>query len=131
MNIPGYDQFTLIATGGFAHVYRAHQIAFDRDVAVKVLTISLDHERDRRRFDRECAAMGRLTGHPHIVTVLESGITPEGQPFFTTPYYAGGSVGSHLSRRGPFTVEQTLQAGVALAGALETAHGRGILHRDV
>ena len=131
MLIPGYDDLTLIGRGGFAHVYRARQRSFDRDVAVKVLLVSLDDERDRRRFARECSAMGRLTGHPHIVTVLESGVTPEGNPYLTTPFYECGTLAGRLTSDGPFPVDAVLATGVALAGALEVAHANGILHRDV
>ena len=131
MQIPGYDNLTLIGRGGFAHVYRARQGGFDRDVAVKVLLVPLDDDRDRRRFERECAAMGRLTGHPHIVTVLESGVTPDGNPYLTTPYYESGTLADRLRATGTFGVGDTLATGVALAGALELAHTNGILHRDV
>lgn len=131
MMIPGYDSPTLIGRGGFAHVYRAHQQAFDRQVAVKILLVSLDEPRDRRRFERECAAMGRLTGHPHIVTVLESGVTPDGHPYLTMPYYAAGTLASRIAAYGPSSVDETLTTGVALAGALDLAHANGILHRDV
>lgn len=131
MQIPGYDNLTLIGRGGFAHVYRARQDGFDREVAVKVLLVSLDDDRDRRRFERECAAMGRLTGHPHIVTVLESGVTPEGNPYLTTPFYESGTLADRLRAAGTFSVADTLATGVALAGALELAHTNGILHRDV
>jgi serine/threonine-protein kinase PknK len=129
--IPGYDSPELIGRGGFAHVYRAHQQAFDRVVAVKILLVSLDHERDRRRFERECSAMGRLTGHPHIVTVLESGVTPDGNPYLTTPFYENGTLADRLAADGPADVDETLATGVALAGALDIAHGQGILHRDL
>ena len=131
MMIPGYDSPVLIGRGGFAHVYRAHQQAFDRQVAVKILLVPLDEPRDRRRFERECAAMGRLTGHPHIVTVLESGVTPDGHPYLTTPFYAKGTLSERIAARGPASVDETLATGVALAGALDLAHANGILHRDV
>lgn len=131
MQIPGYTNLTLIGRGGFAHVHRARQHGFDREVAIKVLLVSLDDDRDRRRFERECAAMGRLTGHPHIVTVLESGVTPDGNPYLTTPFYESGTLADRLQAAGPFGVAETLATGVALAGALELAHTNGILHRDV
>ena len=125
MQIPGYDDVALIAHGGFATVFRARQVAFERDVAVKVLTVELDEVRDRTRFQREVAAMGRLTGHPHIVTILDSGFTPDGRPYLTTPYYPQGSLGQQLASSGPFAVREVLDIGVAMAGALDAAHQRG------
>jgi serine/threonine-protein kinase PknK len=131
MFIPGYDNEKVIARGGFATVYRARQRTFQRDVAIKVLELPLGESRDRRRVERESAAMGRLTGHPHIVTVLDSGFTDEGQPYLTTPFYRRGSLAKALADRGPLPVADVLHIGVAMAGALEAAHRHGILHRDV
>src|SRR4051812_32803257 len=131
MFIPGYENERVIARGGFATVYRARQRTFQRDVAVKVLELSLNKARDRRRVERECAAMGRLTGHPHIVWVLDSGFTPDGRPYLTTPFYRQGSLSRRLERRGALRVEEGLPVGVAIARALEAAPLNGILHRDV
>ena len=64
--------------GGFGIVYRCTQVALDRVVAVKVLTAELDENRER--FLREQRAMGRLTGHPNIVGVLQVGETGDGYP---------------------------------------------------
>jgi hypothetical protein len=131
MFIPGYDNERIIARGGFATVYRARQRTFQRDVAVKVLELSVSEERDRRRVERECGAMGRLTGHPHIVWVLDSGFTEDGRPYLTTPFYRRGSLTRRLENRGPLGPGEVLHIGVAIAGALEAAHRHGILHRDV
>jgi serine/threonine-protein kinase PknK len=131
VNIPGYTDLSPIAQGGFASVYRARQVAFDREVAIKVLTVELGDGRERRRFERECVLTGRLTGHPAIVTILDSGFTDHGQPYLTTPFYHAGSLAEQLRDHGPYSVAETLRIGVAVAGALEMAHRNGILHRDL
>lgn len=131
MRVPGYEDLSPIARGGFASVYRARQVAFDREVAVKVLTVEIGDGKDRRRFERECVLTGRLTGHPAIVTILDSGFTDHGQPYLTTPFYHAGSLAEHLRREGAFSADETLRIGIAVAGALELAHRNGILHRDV
>ena len=75
-----------IGRGGFGVVYRCTEATLDRTVAVKVLTVDLDEE-NRTRFVREQRAMGRLTGHPNIVNVLQVGVTDNGLPFIVMPYY--------------------------------------------
>ncbi|MFC9841217.1 protein kinase [Rhodococcus sp. NPDC127530] len=126
----GFDDAREIGRGGFGVVYRCTQPALDRTVAVKVLTGDLAEE-NRERFFREQRAMGRLTGHPNIVTVLQVGVTDSGQPFIVMPYHLQGSLDERIRRHGPLGVDDVLQLGVKLAGALEAAHGQGIVHRDV
>ena len=67
----GFDNGEEIGRGGFGIVYRCTQVDLDRTAAVKVLTAELDENRER--FLREQRAMGRLTGHPNIVSVLQVG----------------------------------------------------------
>ena len=126
----GFDDAQEIGRGGFGLVYRCMQSALDRTVAVKVLTGSLDEE-SRARFLREQRAMGRLTGHPNVVSVLEVGVTDSGLPFLVMPYYPQDSLDARIRRHGPLTVEESLRLGVKMAGALATAHRSGIVHRDV
>ena len=86
----GFDDPEEIGRGGFGIVYRCTQVALDRTVAVKVLTAELDENRER--FLREQRAMGRLTGHPNIVGVLQVGETEGGYPYLVMPYHRQGSV---------------------------------------
>ncbi|WKN61430.1 protein kinase [Rhodococcus opacus] len=126
----GFTEAQEIARGGFGVVYRCRQPTLDRTVAVKVLTTELD-EVSVQRFLREQRAMGRLTGHPNIVTVLEAGITDAGRPFIVMPYLPQNSLQSRIRRQGPLSWQQVLRLGVGMASALETAHQLGILHCDV
>jgi ATP/maltotriose-dependent transcriptional regulator MalT len=119
-----------IGRGGFGVVYRCSQRSLDRIVAVKVLTADLDDE-NLERFMREQRAMGRLSGHPNIVNVLEVGATPSGRPFIVLQYAPNGSLDALIRKRGPLDWGGALRLGVKVAGALETAHRGGILHRDV
>jgi serine/threonine protein kinase len=129
--IEGYSDFHLIGSGGFSRVYRAYQERYDRTVAVKVLNMVDLDEKTMRRFERECALTGRLTGHPHIVTALDAGATGGGSPYLTTDYYARGSLADRIKERGPLEVDKTLDIGIKLCGAIETAHRAGVLHRDI
>lgn len=120
----------MVGRGGFASVYRARQPAFDRDVAIKVLTQSITDEA-RMRFERECVAIGGLSGHPNIVTVYEHGMTPDGSAYIVMEFLDGGSLADRVSRSGPLPWTTVCEIGVKLAGALESAHRRSVLHRDL
>src|ERR1700758_5036197 len=126
----GFEDIAEIGHGGFGVVYRCAQPLLDRTVAVKVLTADLDHE-NLDRFLREQHAMGRLSGHPNIVTILQVGTTTRGRPFIVMPYHAKNSLEALVRLHGPLDWHETLRIGVKLAGALEAAHQAGILHRDV
>ncbi|MFI6573269.1 protein kinase domain-containing protein [Nocardia fluminea] len=126
----GFDDAVEIGRGGFGTVFRCAQPSLDRVVAVKVLIADLDED-NRARFFREQRAAGRLIGHPNIVNVLHADITGQGRPFLVMPYYAGGSLDARLRDSGPLDLREALRLGVKMAGALETAHRFGVLHRDV
>ncbi|MFE5703450.1 protein kinase [Rhodococcus koreensis] len=126
----GFDDAEVIGRGGFGVVYRCTQEDLDRTVAVKVLTVELDEE-NRARFFREQRAMGRLTGHPNIVNILQVGATDGGLPYIVMPYHPQDSLEARVRKDGPLPLDQVLRLGVKMAGAVETANRLGILHRDV
>lgn len=130
VQVDGYERLQPIGEGGFSRVYRARQVAFDRDVALKVLDVGLD-ERQRRAFERECRAMGVVSQHPHIVTVYSATYTTDGRPCIVMELYGGGTYADRVRREGALPTAEVLQVGVRICGALQTAHGRGLLHRDV
>jgi len=130
LSIPGLAEAVEIGSGGFGVVYRAAEADLSRTVAVKILAANLD-EAGRDRFDRERRAMGTLSGHPNIVTVYRGGYTPAGQPYLVMEYLDRGSLADHLRSAGTVSWTDTLTVGVQLAGALETAHRAGVLHRDI
>jgi serine/threonine-protein kinase PknK len=131
LGIDGLQQAQEIGVGGFATVYRAYQPAFRRTVAVKVLaTPNLDRA-SRERFERECQAMGTLADHPHIVTILDSGYTRKGRAYLVMAYLPGGSLQDRVDRHGPISWQEATLHALHLAGALETAHRAGIVHRDI
>ena len=126
----GFHDAEPIGRGGFGVVYRCRQPSLDRVVAVKVLSADQE-DAELAHFDREQRAMGRVSGHPNIVPVLHSGQTFTGRPFIVMPYHQRDSLGAWVKRHGPLAVGDALTVGVRLAGALETAHRAGVLHRDV
>lgn len=131
LGIAGYEHAVPIGEGGFATVFRARQPAFNRLVAVKILSKVTVDETTVRRFERERAAIGSLSGHPNIVTVYESGLTATGVPYLAMEYLPNGTLSDLLSRKGPLSWEQVAHIGVRVAGAVESAHRNGVLHRDL
>ncbi len=126
----GFSDPLLIGSGGFGAVYRCTQPELDRTVAVKVLTDHLDEE-NLERFVREQRAMGRLSGHPNIVNIHEVGATPGGFPYIVMQYHPHDSLDAQIRKHGPLAWPDVLRLGIKVAGALETAHRSGTLHRDV
>jgi serine/threonine-protein kinase PknK len=129
LSAAGFDDADEIGRGGFGIVYRCSQPGLDRAVAVKVLTAELNENRER--FLREQRAMGRLTGHPNIVGVLQVGETESGYPYLVMQYHREGSLEARIRRLGPLALDEVLRLGVKMAGALATAHRLEIIHRDV
>src|SRR5258708_40343049 len=89
-----YRVVALIGQGGMARVYRAHQTSLERDVAIKVIPIQLDDQRDEtfvRRFTTEARLVARMT-HPNIVPVHDYG-EDKGWAFIVMGDLAGGTVG--------------------------------------
>ncbi len=126
----GFDDLRVVGRGGFGVIYRCRQPALDRVVAIKVMIA--DHQAgDRAGFLREQQVMGRLSGHPNIVQVLEVGVTRAGRPYLVMPFHRRDSLEAWINRRGPRTIAEALDIGIKVAGALETAHRAGVLHRDI
>jgi tRNA A-37 threonylcarbamoyl transferase component Bud32 len=128
--IAGFTELERIGSGGFSVVFRAHEAAMSRDVAIKVLNSGLDTEAERRVFERECRALGQLTSHPNIVTVYHAAFTTDMRPCIVMELYHG-NFRERLDRGGPLAPDELLSVGVRIAGALHTAHTAGVLHRDL
>ena len=131
LGIKGLVDAVEIGHGGFATVYRAFQPAFDRFVAVKVIDAVRLDDAAALRFERECKAIGRLSGRPNILDVYETGMTESGQPFLVMPFMPEGSLEDALRRTGPFSWREAVEIGRKVAAALDSAHGAGVLHLDV
>lgn len=130
-DIPGHEVIGVLGSGGFATVYRTWQVAVSRETAVKVDSRALQSERDQRRFFREVAAAGRLSGHPHIIDVYDAGTLRDGRPYMVMELCPGGSLDDEVRRNGPLSPASVCRIGVNLADALAAAHELGILHRDL
>ena len=126
--IAGYKLLRAIGDGGMSTVYLAEQVSLGRQVAIKVmLPEALADEVSRRRFENEARTIARLE-HPHIVGIHEVGRTADGLPYYAMPYLARGHVGQRDFTRDQPRVLATLRA---LLSALDYAHAREVVHRDV
>ena len=125
-----YEIVTSLEAGGMGEVYRAHDARLGRDVAVKVLPAQLsESEPARQRFRREAEAVAALQ-HPNICTVHDVGETTDGQAFLVMELLQGEPLHERLAH-GPVELPLLVDAGIALADALDAAHGAGIVHRDI
>ena len=114
--------------GGMGDVYRAHDPALGRDVALKVVSESdVTDPAAVRRFTREAQAASALN-HPNIVTVFDVGQC-EGGPFIVMELIEGETLRAQLRAGTDFDV--LLHVGQQIARALAVAHGAGIVHRDI
>ena len=126
-----YRILSLLGRGGMADVYRAQDERLGREVALKAVPPEFERDPERvERFRREVRAAARLT-HPNIVTVYEFG-QGEGQHFYTMELMPGGDLKGRI-RAHPegMPPEEAREVAAAMARALDYAHGRGFVHRDV
>lgn len=127
-SIHGYRILRTIGHGGMSTVYLAEQESLDRKVALKVMLADvLADEISRARFENEARTIARLE-HPNIVGIFEVGRTADGLPFYSMPYLSRG----HLAQR-RLAGDQPKVAAIlrSLLQALDYAHVRGVVHRDV
>ena len=119
-----------LGRGGMATVYRAYDPSFDREVAVKVLPREMMHNlMFRARFKRELKMIASLE-HPAIVPVYDVGEDETGQPYFVMRYMAGGSLAEWIKKEA-LSLDDTALIIERLAGGLDYAHRKGIVHRDI
>jgi eukaryotic-like serine/threonine-protein kinase len=118
-----------LGRGGMASVYRAHDTALDRQVALKVLPAEFLHDPAfAERFRQEARVAAKLE-HPHIVPVHAFGIEQE-WPWMAMRLVSGGSLAQRV-KRGPLPPREVAALLRDVAAALDYAHARGIVHRDV
>ncbi len=128
--IAGYLLEEQIGQGGMAVVFRAHDERLDRTVALKILAPALaSDEAFRQRFIRESRAAAAVDD-PHIIPVFEAG-EASGVLFIAMRWVRGGDVRSLVGQAGPMPPGRAAEIISQVASALDAAHGRGLVHRDV
>ena len=117
-----------LGRGGMSTIVQAYDPRFRRDVAIKMLPWEFMHTSIRERFEREAMAIALLE-HPAIVPVYDIG-EEHGRPYIVMRYMSGGSLSDRL-RYGAIPVPEAVAMITRLAQALDAAHAKGIVHRDV
>lgn len=131
LGLDGFQESSRLGAGGFSTVWQTYQTKFDRWVAVKVLTVGELDKATLRRFEREAAAMGRLSDHPNVVTVYDASVAPDGRPYIVAELCPGGSYADRVKQVGALSISEVLTVAGKLASALSEAHAADIVHRDI
>ena len=124
-----YRLLAPLGTGGMGEVWRAHDGNLDREVAIKVLAHGASGDASsRERFRREALVLASLS-HPGVATIHDFD-AQDGIEFIVMELVTGGSLET-LLERGPLPLGEVSRVGSAIAQALQVAHERGFLHRDL
>ena len=126
--LAGYEIFGLIGAGGMGEVYRARDSRLERDVALKTLPLDGLDANAGLRLIRE-ARHASILRHPNICTIHEVG-EADSIPFIVMEFVDGRSL-HEIAAEEPLGTDDTLRYGIQVADALDHAHSRGIIHRDL
>jgi len=118
-----------LGEGGAAHVLLAHDTERDQLVAVKILRPEVTTAIGKKRFQREIDII-RTLKHPNILPLLDAG-TVGSQIFFTAPFVEGDTLRTKIEREKQLSLAETISIASDVAAALDYAHARGLIHRDV
>ena len=125
-----YEILEVIGTGGMAVVYKARCHRLNRLVAIKILKDeNLQDEDFRRRFHAEGQAVGMLS-HPNIVSVYDVSTSGDAD-YIVMELIDGISLKQYMEKKGVLNWKETLHFATQIAKALEHAHSRGLVHRDI
>src|SRR4051812_29865448 len=126
----GHRIDAIAGRGGMGVVYRATDLALDRTVALKLIAPDLaEDEAFRSRFGTECRVAASLD-HPHVVEVYSAG-EEDGVLYVTMRFVDGTDLGRLLHDQGRLAPVHAVRLLTHVAGALDSAHARGLVHRDV
>lgn len=128
--LPGLSGFEEVGRGGFGIVYGAFDARFGRRVAVKIIRDSGLGRDVRARFERECLAIGSVSGHPNIVAVYDFGRLQSGSLYYVMEMIRGQSLRSRLDKK-QLSPQDIVQVFGPLLSAVRAAHEIGVVHRDL
>lgn len=121
----------LLGSSNFSNVYRATQLRVNRDVAVKTLKFHIDDKPSHiERFQNEIDLLCALS-HPNIVTLFDWVPGPDGQPCVVMDYLPGRNLEKLLAEDGPLNISRFTRIFVQVLAALDHAHKKGVIHRDI
>jgi serine/threonine-protein kinase len=124
-----YEILAPLGEGGMGKVYKARDTRLDRLVAIKLLQADIaDRPEVQERFEREARTVASLN-HPHICTLYDVG-HHDNVDFLVMEYLEGETLAQRLES-GPLSLEEVLRYATEIADALEKAHSKGVIHRDL
>jgi len=123
-----YEILAAIGAGGMGEVYKARDPRLHREVAVKVLPEVFANDAARDRFQREARAASALS-HPNICAIYDVGES-EGRPYLVMELLEGQTLRERIDGK-PLDNETSIALGIQIADALDAAHAKGIVHRDI
>ncbi len=126
----GYVIEDVVGAGGIGVLYRARQLRLDRPVALKLVGAETANDPViRERLRREARAVAALD-HPNVVPLYEAG-EEDGTVFIATRWVEGSELGNLIHSEGPLDPDRAARTAAQIAAALEAAHEKGLVHRDV
>ena len=125
-----YKLLEPIGEGGFGVVYMAQQLApIKRKVALKIIKLGMDTKQVVARFEAERQALGMME-HPNIANVFDGGATKTGRPYFVMELVRGDPITEFCDKR-KLTTDERLSLFLQVCDAVQHAHQKGIIHRDI
>ncbi len=128
-----FDKFKvikLLGRGGMGSVYQVQHLHLRTEYALKCLNRQQQNDASWRRFENEARAANKLD-HPNLIKVYDSGLLPDGQPYFVMDLVSGITLAEEMKKHGRLPVDVVLKLFVQVGFALAYAHEAGVIHRDV
>jgi serine/threonine protein kinase len=126
----GYEVESVVGAGGIGILYRARQVRLDRPVALKLVEPAVARDPViRERLRREARILAALD-HPNVVPLYEAG-EEDGTVYIVTRWVEGTELGTLIQGQGPLEPGRAARTAAQIAAALEVAHEKGLVHRDV
>ena len=130
-SVGNYRVVSKLGAGAMATVYLAEHPRINKKVAIKVINQDLASSKEMvSRFMTEARAASQI-GHDHIVDILDFGQSPEGENFMIMEYLEGQTISSRIRAAGQLDVMTALHITAQIVDALQTAHAKGVIHRDL
>lgn len=125
-----YKIINRLGSGGMGVVYKAEQIKpVKRIVAIKIVKLGMDTKQVVARFESERQALA-VMDHPHIAKVFDAGATETGRPYFVMEYVKGEAIKKYCDKHN-LSTEERLELFIGICQAVQHAHQKGVIHRDL